>query len=166
MKTYKKARLLQLFGGVFLLTLLLNSELLAQQSGYTIAGKVVEESSNLPVIGATVQIEGTNLGTITDADGNFKIIAKLIPGEYSLVVRSIGYLASQRPITLGNSPEINIDIQLKSDLLNLEEIVVTGNSVATSKKQLGNAISTVDASELNAGGARGVDQALSGLTCK
>ncbi len=163
MKTYKKARPLQFLRGAILLALLLNGKLLfAQQSGYTISGKVVEESSNQPVIGATVQIEGTNLGTITDADGNFKVTAKLVPGEYTLVVRSLGYLTSQQAITLGTNPEVTLEVQLKSDLLNLEEIVVTGNSVATSKKQLGNAISTVDAKELNAGGARGVDQALSG----
>ena len=38
-----------------------------------VSGKVVSSEDGEPVVGATVKIEGTNLGTVTDANGNFRI---------------------------------------------------------------------------------------------
>ncbi|MGB3548436.1 MAG: TonB-dependent receptor plug domain-containing protein [Saprospiraceae bacterium] len=54
------------------------------------------------------------------------------------------------------------DINLGSDPLSLDEVVVTGASIATSRRQLGNAISTLDNTDLEQTGAIAVDQALSG----
>jgi TonB-dependent SusC/RagA subfamily outer membrane receptor len=51
---------------------------------------------------------------------------------------------------------------MSEDALNLDEVVVTGTTVATSKRQLGNAISTVSAKELEGGAATSIDQALAG----
>ena len=149
--------------GVLLIVLLVSgTSTWAQNASYTVMGKVMEEGSDVPVIGATVQIENTSFGTITDVDGNFKFEVTLEQGDYKLTVRSVGYASISESISLGNNTEVNLELRMADDVLSLSEIVITGTSVATSKKQLGNAISTVQGAELTAGGARGIDQALSG----
>ncbi|UOR07459.1 TonB-dependent receptor plug domain-containing protein [Hymenobacter aerilatus] len=86
----------------------------------------------------------------------------MAPDTYQLVVSSEGYANSTQTITLGNNPTMTANVQLRQDLIGLKEVVVTGNSVATSKQQLGNAISTVGSRELTAGAPTQIDQALQG----
>lgn len=136
--------------------------LCAQTVSYTVLGEIKEKSTGTPIIGATVQVENTYFGTITDANGNFKFEVNLEQGNYNVTVRSVGYASISESILFGNNTEVRLTLKMANDVLNLGEVVVTGISVATSKKQLGNAISTVSAIELTAGGALGIDQGLSG----
>lgn len=131
------------------------------QTSYTFKGKVTTaEGETLP--GATVQIEGTNFGTVTDIEGDYTFQANIEEGSYVLIIRSLGLLTEEIPVTLGAQTEIVNDANLTSDILNLDEIIVTGVSAATSRKQLGNAISSLDATAMENTGAVAVDQAIAG----
>ncbi|UZR96922.1 SusC/RagA family TonB-linked outer membrane protein [Chondrinema litorale] len=155
---YKK-RLIML--GLMGLIVFFNAEVMAQ-ANYVIMGKITDQGSGDPLIGATLQLEGTDVGTISNLDGEFTISTNVDPGEYKLIVRSIGYVSQTLPVSLGAQTKITIDVPLKADILSLDEVVVTGSTVATSKKQLGNAISTVQSKDLENTGAVAIDQALSG----
>ncbi|MDW8465731.1 MAG: TonB-dependent receptor [Chloroherpetonaceae bacterium] len=148
---------------LLLMLWLLPSLALAQQLQYTISGKVLESGTRQPVAGATVRIENTVLGTPTDRDGNFTLTASLQPGTYTLSVSYIGFKRRLVRLTLGDNNQVKLeDILLEEDAAHAEEVVVTGTSTLTSKKELGNAISTVTAREIQNGAAQQIDQALQG----
>lgn len=132
------------------------------QDSYNITGTVTDAFNNQPLAGTQVQIQNTSLGTITDIDGNYKFTADLPSGQYNLVFSFIGYKKVSQPITLANQTTITQDVALREDLLNLDEVVVTGSPGATTKKQLGNSVSTVSSDAIKKSGTNNVLAALSG----
>jgi len=134
----------------------------AQNTRYTIAGTVTDARTKNPLPGVVVRIQNSNNGASTNADGTYSLAADLAAGTYQLTISFIGYKPETRPVVLGSATNVTVNVQLSEDIVGLEEVVVTGTSVATSKKQLGNAISTVSAASLENSVATSVDQALAG----
>ncbi|MBC6400508.1 MAG: SusC/RagA family TonB-linked outer membrane protein [Ekhidna sp.] len=153
----------RIYGKLLVFLVILNGSVipLLAQSRNTISGTVTDTDGE-PIIGATVRINGTQFGTATDIDGTYEFSAELNPGDYTMLVSSIGYSSRQVTISLAGDGALTQDVMLNIDILNLDQVVVTGSSAATTRKQLGNAISTVDASDVAESGAIGIDQALSG----
>jgi len=81
-------------------------------------------TDNTSVTGATIVIQGTTLGTVTDKNG-FYYIGKIKPGTYTLRVSLLGYETHQVSIAIqmGNN---NSDFILAESNINLNEVVVTG----------------------------------------
>lgn len=126
----------------------------------TVEGVVTDEQGT-PLPGANVVVRGTNYGTATDNRGNFSLVVPQPSGETRLEASFIGYKTMRQTAT-ETSGIIRVNFQLSIDALQFDEIVVTGLSAAASKRQLGNAISTVRVRELQASGATALDQALVG----
>ena len=120
----------------FLVVLMLSSSLIYAQN--SISGSVSDESGN-PIPGATVVVEGTNMGVVTDFDGNYQIDAST--GD-QLTFSSLGF-ASQT-ITVGNQDQINITLITSVDIL--DEVVVSGYQTQQ-RRSLSGAIGTVDTEE-------------------
>ena len=120
----------------FLVVLMLSSSLIFAQNN--ISGSVSDESGN-PVPGATVVVEGTNTGVVTDFDGNYQIDASA--GD-QLTFSSLGF-ASQT-ITVGNQSQINVTLMSSVDIL--DEVVVSGYQTQQ-RRSLSGAIGTVDTDE-------------------
>ena len=120
----------------FLVVLMLSSSLIFAQNN--ISGSVSDESGN-PVPGATVVVEGTNTGVVTDFDGNYQINAST--GD-QLTFSSLGF-ASQT-ITVGNQSQINVTLMSSVDIL--DEVVVSGYQTQQ-RRSLSGAIGTVDTDE-------------------
>jgi TonB-linked SusC/RagA family outer membrane protein len=160
----KKDSIFKFATGSFLmcLMLLLTGAATHAQQTYTFSGTVTDASVNQPIIGATIIIGGTSIGTTTDFDGNYNISASLQPGNYRLVFSYLGFSSQTINVTLGNDTNIQTNVSLSPDLMNLDEVIVTGTSVGTSRRQLGNAISTISAKAFEDGGATAIDQGLSG----
>ena len=95
-------------------------------SAKIVTGKVVSSTDNEPLIGATVQVEGTSTGTITDMEGDFNIEANT--GQ-TLVVSYIGYITQKVKVD-GAS---NYNITLDEDRASLDEVVVIGYGVQKKK---------------------------------
>lgn len=111
---------------------------------YTVSGKVSDERTGEPMIGASILIKGTTSGTITDLDGGFSITVPTNAGA-SLIFSSIGYLSQ----TVEVAPGVSIlSIRLKQDATNLEEVVVTGLASSVKRSNLANAVSSVSARDL------------------
>lgn len=102
----------------------------------TIRGKVVEDATNETLIGATIQIPGTTIGTITDLDGNFAI--KIAPGKYSIKVSYISYNDIIIEDVSVKSDEVTVvgEVRLQDADLKLNEIVVTAEAVRTTEVAL------------------------------
>ncbi len=100
---------------------LVSSCCLAQSA--SVSGKVTENGTPLPL--ANVLLKGTEYGAATDIDGNFSLDA-LAPGDYVLLVTSLGYQPYQTKIKLGADTTKTINIQLEASAQSLDETVVTG----------------------------------------
>lgn len=111
---------------------------------YTVTGKVTDERTGEPLIGASILLQGTTTGTITDLDGGFSITIPTNEGT-TLIISSIGYLTQNVSVAPGVSI---LNIQLKQDATNLEEVVVTGLATSVKRSNLANAVTSVSSREL------------------
>jgi TonB-linked SusC/RagA family outer membrane protein len=128
-----------------------------------ISGRVTNaENQGIPNI--SVEIRNNSIGTITDADGNYSLNANLRPATYQLVFSGVGFKAVTQAVQLGNDANRTVNIQLTEVALSMDEVVVTGTSAGTTRRQLGSYISTVKADELNKGATGNVLAALQGKT--
>ncbi|RLD18528.1 MAG: TonB-dependent receptor, partial [Bacteroidetes bacterium] len=101
--------------------LLLFSTSLAAQQG-TVRGVVTDEDG--PVIGATVKVEGSGLGTTSDLDGNYELL--LEPGEYVLEASYVGSANVRISITIVAGTDYLVDFQLSKGIY-VDEVVVIGS---------------------------------------
>ena len=122
--------------------------------GIQIGGVVLDESS-VPVLGATVVVKGTAVGTSTAAEGRFSLTVN--SADDILVVNFLGFTSQE--VRVGNVRDFRI--VLKEDFTQLEEIVVTGYGTAR-KADLTGASSVVSAKVLNERQPINVYQALQG----
>ncbi|WP_342644851.1 SusC/RagA family TonB-linked outer membrane protein [Mucilaginibacter sp. CSA2-8R] len=144
-----------------LLLMLCTAQFALAQNRQTVKGVIRDARNKEPVIGAVIRLAGTNVGTATDINGNYTLNATVPNGNYTLAITYTGYRTVNRAVTLNQSP-VTVDVDMSEDALNLNEVVVTGTGAATSKKQLGNAISTVSSRDLENSVATSIDQALAG----
>ncbi|MCX6319363.1 MAG: SusC/RagA family TonB-linked outer membrane protein [Bacteroidetes bacterium] len=127
-----------------------------------ISGKVTGPDG-LPVQSVSVQVRNTTLGSVTGADGTYSFEANLKNGSYTLVFSGVGYRTSEQTIQV-NGTAITSDVKLSEDALKMDEVVVTGVSAGTTRKQLGSYISTVKSDQLTKGATGNVLAALQGKT--
>lgn len=122
----------------------------------TITGVVLSGDDNEPIVGASVMVTGTTLGTTTDIDGRFTI--NNVPSSAKTVkVSYVGMTSQEVPITKG---EIKIVLGLSSELL--DEVVVTALGISRNEKTLGYAATQVNASEIEQARTDNVMAALQG----
>lgn len=115
----------------------------------TINGSVLDEDGE-PLIGANVVITELVLGASTDLDGqySFTVPADLVNGQtVTLQTGYVGYSQISKSIELTAGTQTH-DFQLKSDLLKLDEVVVTGVTEATPTKKLAFTVSKLDTEQL------------------
>ena len=143
------------------LLLLCTGQLAHAQDHQTIKGVITDARNKEPLSGATIRLEGTTFATTTDQAGAYTLNAAIKDGKYSLTITFTGYKPITRTVTLDHSVQTFSTI-MNENALSLGEVVVTGTTVAVTKKQLGNAISTVSGKELTQGLATSVDQAMAG----
>ena len=107
----------------FLITFQTAFECLAQSG--IIKGKIRDATSGQSLIFANVQIENSNMGAITDTNGNF-ILTNLSPGVYNVVAVYLGYADMKIPevIVTNNNPVV-LEINMQPTSKQLNEIVVT-----------------------------------------
>ncbi len=92
----------------------------ALAQSFTVSGKVIEEQSGEPVIGATVMVKGTTNGVIADINGSYSITVKA--GDV-LQCLCIGYATQELALTVNRT---KVDFRLKVDSQLIEETVVVG----------------------------------------
>lgn len=146
--------------GLLLLCQLIVSLTLAQVH---ISGTITGTNSQ-PLSGISAIIRNTSFGTATDASGNFTITAALKPGSYMIEFSGVGFKAITHNLQIGSAENYTVNITMAEDALGLEEVVVTGTSQGTTRKQLGSYISTIKADQLNKGATGNVLAALQGKT--
>jgi len=122
----------------------------------TITGLVTASSDGSTLPGVNIIVKGGSIGTVTDIDGKYSVTVG--ESDETLVFSFIGMKTREEKI--GDRHVINVE--LDQDALGLDEVVVTGTGALTKKKQLGNAISTIPAIDIQESGATSIGSALSG----
>lgn len=110
----------------------------ANAQNLTVTGTVTDNLG--PVIGASIQVEGTSNGCITDIDGNYTL--PNVPANATLVFSYIGYQTQK--IAVGGKTKI--DVKLAEDSQLLQEVVVVGYGVQR-KSDLTGAVASVKAAD-------------------
>lgn len=119
---------------LFTLCLFMGVSLAFSQATRTVTGVVLSKEENEPIIGASVLIPGTTVGTITNVNGDF-VLPNVPTTAKNIQVSYIGMKTVEVPIT-----DNKMRIFVESDTETLEEVVVLGYGSA---KKLGSVVSSV-----------------------
>ena len=117
-----------------------------------ISGTVISQDDGMPVIGASVLVQGTKTGTVTDIDGNFTLDD--VEGK-KLVISYVGM--ESQTVTARNGMKVT----LKADSHNLQEVVVTGMTVQD-KRLFSGATTKVNANDAKIDGVADISRSLEG----
>lgn len=112
----------------FLICIIASLQTVWAQSQGTVSGQIIDAQTGEELIGATVQLEGSSTGTVTDISGNYQL--KLDPGTYTLVVSYVSY-ASQKieDVVVEGGQNQTLDIALQEENTELQEVVVTAQAI-------------------------------------
>ncbi len=128
-----------------------------------ISGKITS-SSGASTESVTVTVKGTKFGGLADNNGAYSFTAPLTPGKYTIVFSGLGFQEQQTALTVGSDKSYTVDAQLSDKISKLDEVVVTGTSAGTTRRQLGSYISSVKADELTKGATGNILASLQGKT--
>lgn len=127
---------------------------MAHAQGKSISGTVLD-NTGLSVIGASVQVEGTTNGTITDLDGKF--VLSNVPDDATLVISFVGYQTLHVPV----KGQTTFNVTLQEDTEMLDEVVVVGYGTMK-KSDLTGSVGSVSSEKLVGRGTTRVEDALQG----
>lgn len=108
----------------------------------TVSGRVIDSATGEALPGVNVRLDGSDTGTVTDIDGIYSLNLEDLEGQ--LVFSYIGY--DRQTVSISGRSEI--DIELVQAVTGLNEVVVTGTAGDSRKRAIGNAVSSVNASDL------------------
>lgn len=123
---------------LFLCSFLMLSEAVAQRGSATISGTVWDKVYGETLIGATIQVKGTNQGAVTNMEGVFTLQEVKLPA--TLLVSYIGYKSLELTVT---SPATSLRIELEEDAQNLSDLVVLGYGAESRKEDLSAAVGII-----------------------
>ena len=124
----------------------------------TVSGRIIDnKGQGLP--GVTVLIEGTTLGSSTNADGSF-VLQNVPAGPHTLVISFVGYTTERRPITAGAQP-ITVNVALAENATALTEAVVVGYGT-TRRQDVTGSIATVTTKDFVKGQVTSPEQLIQG----
>jgi hypothetical protein len=135
---------------IYLILLLFSALSIAQNNKQNIRGIVIDKLSQTPIIGATIQINNSEIKTITDEKGNY-LLTEIIPDRYVIKVSFVGYkevIISNVIVTSGK--EVILDIAMEDEYNKLDEIVIkTSNKAGTINKLATVSARTFSTEEVN-----------------
>ncbi|MFN2566553.1 MAG: SusC/RagA family TonB-linked outer membrane protein [Gemmatimonadaceae bacterium] len=121
----------------------------AQAQTVVVTGRVLSTGQQ-PLAGASVSIPELGVGSIAAADGRYTFTvdaARARGRQVNLVARYIGYKPRRTPVTI-TGDRLEQEFVLERDVLQLEQVVVTGTSEATSQRKTAFAVGVVDQAQL------------------
>ena len=142
-----------------LLTITINLLFAVLYSQGTVEGKIIDETG-VAISGANIYIKSSDIGSISDSDGNYKLDS-LPQGESVLVVNFIGYKKSENILTISSDETITINITLTTSVLSGQEVVVVGYGTQQRREVTGS-ISRISDLALRDARTLGFEEALQG----
>jgi len=112
-----------------------------------IVGQITAEGTGAPLGQVQVHLTGTNLGTLSNQAGRFTVL-NVPPGEYRLQAQRIGLSTVTREINLSAGETLELNFQMGSEALGLDEIVVTGVAGTARRREIGSTINQINVGEI------------------
>ena len=113
----------------------------------SLTGLVTDGGSGRPLSAAQVFIEGTGLGGLTNASGRYLII-NVPAGTHTLRVELIGYTSASQEVNVADDQATTADFGLDEEVIDFDEIVVTGTAGQARRREVGNAIEQINIAEV------------------
>jgi len=146
--------------GAVLLAIALAIGPVSAQTG-TIAGMVTAETTGQSLSNVQVFITDLNIGSLTQGSGRYLLINVPV-GTYTLGASLIGYGSQSVQVTVGAEQVVELNFELSSVALNLDEIVVTGTGAPTQRRRLGQTVVSVTSDDITAAPITSLADALVG----
>lgn len=127
----------------------------------TIKGVIKDAISGEVLIGANIFIPDLNVGASSDVDGNY-VIDNLPAGTYDVTARYVGYKQITENVVVRSNATTEVDFNLEPTAVQLNELVVTGQGVATERRKLTSSVESISKDEIKAAPVESVDQLLQG----
>ncbi len=119
---------------------------LAQGTG-VVRGHVTDAATGRSLTGAQVALQGTRRGALADDQGAY-IIRDVPPGTYTVHVENLGFKAVDKQATVQSDATATVNFTMAQEAIAMNELVVTGTVGRTTKRAIGNSVSTVQASKI------------------
>jgi TonB-linked SusC/RagA family outer membrane protein len=145
--------------GALAVLIALASPLAAQQAG-TVRGSVIDSASQRGIPGVSVTIAGSTRGTITDDAGRFTL-RNVATGATPIRAQRIGYAVQERTVNVNASDTASVSFVLRAIAVQLSEVVSIGYGTS-SRREITNAVSTVNASDIENKPLAGIESAIQG----
>jgi TonB-dependent SusC/RagA subfamily outer membrane receptor len=113
----------------------------------SLTGLVTDAASGRALSAAQVFIQGTGLGSLTNASGRY-LIVNVPVGQHTLRLELIGYGAVEQQVTVSEGQATASDFSLSEEALSLDEIVVTGTAGQARRREVGNVIAQVSVDDV------------------
>ena len=97
------------------------------QSNATLKGVIKDDLSGETLIGATVEILETNLNTVTDLDGQYRITS-INPGAYKVEIRYLGYISKTMDVDLVSGVEEVLNVSMQYESVLADEVVISAQA--------------------------------------
>ncbi len=114
-----------------------------------VVGRVTDTATNTGIPDAQVRVTGTTLGTSTRADGTYRL-AGLHTGSITLSALRLGYVASNKTVTVPDTGTLTVDFALTQSKVELDQIVVTATGALERKREEGMSVATLNVDSIPA----------------
>lgn len=133
----------------------------------TLKGLVTDQKTKEPLVGATIMLEGTTSGTITDFDGNYQL-GNIAPGTYTVHCSFISYETKKLPnIQIKAGQTFSLNVQLGESIVEIEDVKVVAkanreseNMLLVEQKNAVMAVQAIGAEEISRKGASDAEAAV------
>jgi TonB-dependent receptor len=99
--------------------------LLAQPTSGHLQGKIIDKATGEALQGASVYVQGSSIGSMTDIEGSYRI-ANIPFGKHNLIVSYIGYKTNTVAIEINSAKTQTLDVKLDATIIEGKEVVITG----------------------------------------
>jgi len=130
-------------GALFVAFLLAAPNLGAQQ----ITGRVLDQRTGAPMAAVQVFVAGSGIGALSQQNGRY-LLLNVPAGMHTLTAQRIGYREQTADVTVAAGETLVQDFAMSEAALGLDEIIVTGTPGGTQRRAIGNAVTSVSASEV------------------
>ncbi len=132
-----------------------------QKTDAMLFGDVKSKADKEHIPFANIIVKGTNIGTITDVTGHYKL-ANLPLGKNIIVASAIGYKAQEEEVFMEKGKAVELFFELEEDVLQLEQVVVTGTRTKHYIKEVPLRTEVITAKEIETRNANNLFQLFEG----
>src|SRR2546421_6690811 len=118
-----------------------------QQADGRVTGRVVDARTQAPLSSVRVSVVGTEIGTVTNADGRYELLG-VAAGTHDVRAQRIGYRSSTQTVDVPSSGAATVAFGLGEEALALEQVVVTGTGSEARRREVGNPIAQINLSSV------------------